>query len=58
MQLWCDGTQLLTLRRFKLQTPRDTLAELDSGHGPRDAGTLVTNLIEQLVTKMIPRSSA
>ncbi|MGZ3246637.1 MAG: zinc transporter ZntB [Croceibacterium sp.] len=52
MQLWCDGTRLVTLRRSKLQTPRDTLAELDSGHGPRDAGALVTNLIEQLVTKM------
>ena len=52
LQLWCDGDRLVTLRRVPLQTPRDTLADLDSGHGPRDAGALVTDLIEQLVTKM------
>jgi zinc transporter len=52
MQLWCDGERLVTLRRYKLQTPRDVLAKLDSGAGPRDAGALVTNLIEHLVTKM------
>jgi len=52
LQLWCDGQRLVTLRRFKLQTPRDTLAELDAGTGPRDAGALVTNLIDHLVTKM------
>ena len=42
MQLWCDGTRLVTLRRFPLQTPRDTLAEIDSGRGPVDDGALVT----------------
>jgi zinc transporter len=52
MQLWCDGDRLVTLRRFKLQTPRDTLADLDAGQGARDAGALVTSLIEHLVSKM------
>jgi zinc transporter len=52
MQLWCDGTRLVTLRRFPLQTPRDTLAEIDTGHGPADAGALVTSLTEHLVTRM------
>lgn len=52
MQLWCDGDRLITLRRFPLQTPRDTMAELDAGRGPKDAGALVTDLIEHLVTKM------
>jgi len=52
MQLWCDGDRLVTLRRAPLQTPRDTMTDLDAGKGPRDAGALVTDLIEQLVNKM------
>jgi zinc transporter len=52
LQLWCDGDRLITLRREKLQTPRDTLADLDTGSGPKDAAGLVTKLIEHLVSKM------
>jgi zinc transporter len=52
IQLWCDGDRLVTLRRSQLQTPRETLAQLDSAQGPKDAGALVTTLIEGLVTKM------
>jgi zinc transporter len=52
MQLWCDGERLVTLRRYPLQTPRETLGELDAGQGAKDAGALVTSLIEHLVTKM------
>jgi zinc transporter len=52
MQLWCDGRRLITLRRIPLQTPRDTLAEIDAGRGPLDAGALVTSLTEHLVTRM------
>lgn len=52
MQLWCDGTRLVTLRRDPLQTPRTTLAEVDSGKGPIDAGALVTSLIEHMITRM------
>jgi zinc transporter len=52
MQLWCDGDRLVTLRRYPLQTPREALAELDRGQGAKDAGALVTTLIEHMVTKM------
>lgn len=52
MQLWCDGTRLVTLRSRKLQTPRDTLAEIDAGFGPRDAGALITSLAEHMIARM------
>ncbi|MFN2098908.1 CorA family divalent cation transporter [Altererythrobacter sp. MF3-039] len=52
MQLWCDGTRLVTLRRHPLQTPRDTLAEIDGGSGPQDAGALITSLTEHMVHRM------
>ncbi len=52
MQLWSDGERLVTLRRQKLQTPRDTLAEIDAGRGPGDAGALVTSLTEHMVHRM------
>ena len=52
MQLWTDGTRFVTLRREPLQTPRDVLAEVDSGDGPTDAGSLVTELIEQIIARM------
>ncbi|MEZ5744894.1 MAG: CorA family divalent cation transporter, partial [Sphingomonadaceae bacterium] len=49
MQLWSDGTRLITLRRLQLQTPRVTLAEIDSGRGPVDAGALITSLVEHMI---------
>lgn len=52
MQLWSDGTRLVTLRRLPLQTPRDILVEIDAGRGAADAGSLVTSLIELLVARM------
>ena len=52
MQLWCDGGRLITLRKDPLQTPRDTLALIDAGRGPRDAGALITSLTEQMITRM------
>ena len=52
MQLWCDGRRLITLRRHPLQTPRDTLALIDRGRGPMDAGAVITNLTELLVARM------
>ena len=52
IQLWCDGTRLLTLRRRRLQSPRDVLAAIDRGNGPRDAGRVVTELIEALINRM------
>jgi zinc transporter len=52
MQLWCDGTRLVTLRRMPLQTPRDTREGLDEGHGAVDAGSLITSLTEHLIERM------
>jgi len=52
LQVWCDGARLVTLRRVPLQTPRDTRNELDDGHGPVDAGSLITSLTEHLIERM------
>lgn len=52
MQLWSDGARLVTLRRHRLQSPRDVLAQIDAGHGACDAGRLITDLIEALIARM------
>ncbi|RKF18185.1 zinc transporter ZntB [Altericroceibacterium spongiae] len=52
MQLWSNGTWLVTLRRFPLQTPREVVRDLDAGEGPVDAGALVTQLTEYMITRM------
>ena len=52
IQVWADATRVITLRRRRLQTPRDILATLEAGLGPKTSGELVTELMEQLVAKM------
>ena len=52
MQLWSDGVMLVTLRRDRLQSPRDLLAMIDRGVGPGDAGRIVTDLVEALINRM------
>lgn len=52
MQLWCDGTRLITLRRHPMQTPREVMARLDEGFGPLDAGATITMLAELLIARM------
>jgi zinc transporter len=52
LQLWSDGQRVVTLRRLPLQTPRDVLALLDAGTGPLDAGSTVTQVVEELVARM------
>lgn len=52
MQVWSDGRRVVSLRRHKLQTPRDTLSEIDAGEGPVDAGALVASLVEHLIGRM------
>jgi zinc transporter len=52
MQMWCDGNRLITLRRRRLQTPRDVHAQLQAGQGPATAGELFSHLAECLVAKM------
>ncbi|MGB7408094.1 MAG: zinc transporter ZntB [Pontixanthobacter sp.] len=52
MQMWSDGARVVTLRRLPLQTPRDTLADIDRGRGPSDAGALITSLTEHMIARM------
>jgi zinc transporter len=52
MQIWSDGKRLISLRREPLQTPRDTLALIDAGRGPGDAGALVTSMTEFMIIRM------
>lgn len=52
MQLWSDGRRVITLRRSPLQTPQDTLMEIDAGRGPVDAGALITALTENMIARM------
>ncbi|MEL1249220.1 zinc transporter ZntB [Aurantiacibacter gilvus] len=53
MQMWCDGTRLLTLRRHPLQTPRRVLAMIDRREaGPTDAGALITEITEAMINRM------
>jgi zinc transporter len=52
LQLWCDGKRLVTLRKLPMQTPRDVIGLLDQGMGPIDAGSAITQIVEQLVARM------
>ncbi|MHA6332773.1 zinc transporter ZntB [Qipengyuania sp. CAU 1752] len=52
LQLWCDGKRLVTLRKLPMQTPRDVIGLLDQGMGPVDAGSAITQIVEQLVARM------
>jgi zinc transporter len=52
IQVWSDGARVFTLRRHSMQTTREVAGELDQGHGPRDAGGLITLLIERMIVRM------
>jgi zinc transporter len=52
MQMLAMRDCVVTLRRRRLQTPRDIFSDLEAGRGPATAGDLVSSLIERLVTRM------
>ena len=52
MQIWADARRVISFRRRRLQTPRDVLAQIDAGDGPRTTGDVVAALVEQLVARM------
>ena len=52
LQVWSDGDRVFTLRRRRLQSPRDVCALVDAGRGPRDAGRVITDLVEALINRM------
>lgn len=54
MQIWADAGRVVSLRRRRLQSPRDVVDMLDARRGPCASGDLVTELIEQMVAKMSP----
>ncbi len=51
-QIWSDNVRVITLRRRRLQSPRDVLAKIDAGDGARDAGQLITHLLETLIQRI------
>jgi zinc transporter len=52
MQIWADASHVVTLRRRRLQAPKDVLAEIDAGAGIATVGDLVTRLVEQTVARI------
>jgi zinc transporter len=52
IQVWSDGARVFTFRRHSMETTREVAAELDQGRGPRDAGGLITLLIERMIARM------
>ncbi|MCI4644728.1 MAG: zinc transporter ZntB [Hyphomonadaceae bacterium] len=52
MQIWSAPGLVITLRRRRLQSPRDILGQLETGDGPKTADDLLTQLIEVMVGKI------
>lgn len=52
MHIYAKDTLVLTLRRRRLQSPRDVQSLLDEGNGPKTAGSLVAAVVEKLVEKV------
>lgn len=55
LQIWADAHYVISLRRRHMQSPRQVLADLEAGRGPRTAGDLVAALAERLVANMSER---
>ena len=49
MQMWSDGTRVITLRRDPQQSPNEICALLARGEGPRDAGAMITQIAELMI---------
>lgn len=49
MQLWSNGTHIVTLRRAPQQSPNEIRDQLDRGMGPIDAGAMVTQIVELIM---------
>ncbi|MEO0613185.1 MAG: zinc transporter ZntB [Pseudomonadota bacterium] len=55
MQIWATDHYVISLRRRQMRTPRDVLALLKQGRGPRGPGDLVTELTERLIYNLSKR---
>ncbi|MGI8943651.1 MAG: CorA family divalent cation transporter [Qipengyuania sp.] len=49
MQLWSDGRRIVTLRRAPQQSPNEVRDQIEAGRGPRDAGAMVTGIVELMM---------
>ncbi len=49
MQIWADASHVATLRRRRLQAPKDVLAEIEAGSSTITVGDLLTRLVDQTV---------
>lgn len=52
MQIWADASHVVTLRRRRLQAPKDVLADIEAGATCVTVGDLVTRLVEQTVSRI------
>lgn len=52
MQFWAQPGLIITLRHERMQSPRDVLARLEAGEGPRTPDELLSQMIELMVEKI------
>lgn len=52
IRLWVEGSHTISLRNRKLRTTYEIRDELLAGEGPRDAATLLENLVSGIVDKI------
>ena len=52
MQLWSDGSHVITLRRNRLHAAAEVLGEVDDGNEVTSAGDLVARLLEETVAQI------
>lgn len=52
LRIWANSHRVLTLRRRPLQTPTDISERLARGDGPKTAGDLVTDLVQEMIAKI------
>jgi zinc transporter len=52
LQIWADTNHVVTLRRRRLQAPKDVLSENEARVGSITVGDLVTRLVEQTVIRI------
>jgi len=50
LQIWADESHVITLRRRRLEAPKDVLAEIEAGAGSVTVGDIVTRLVERTVS--------
>lgn len=52
LHIWASTGLVITLRRQRLQSPRDVLAQLETGDGPRTADDLLAAMLDFMIDKI------